>query len=80
MIGRAFESQQAINLNKGNYYIILYYIILYYIILYYIILYCHHASLLMIVSTIEHLTTPLFLSQIVRNQLLATNAMYKQNT
>ena len=41
---------------------------------------CHHASLLMIVSTIEHLTTPLFLSQIVRNQLLVTNAMYKQKT
>ena len=34
----------------------------------------------MIVSTVEHLTTPLFLSQIVRNQLLVTNAMYKQKT
>ena len=43
-------------------------------------LFCHHASLLMIVSTIEHLTTPLLLSQIVRNQLLVTNAMYKQKT
>ena len=42
--------------------------------------YDFHASLLMIVSTIEHLTTPLFLSQIVRNQLLVTNGMYKQKT
>ena len=32
----------------------------------------------MVVSTIEHLTTPLFLSQIVRKQLLVTNSMYKQ--
>ena len=34
----------------------------------------------LVVSTIEHLTTPLFLSQIVRNQLMVTNAMYKQKT
>ena len=34
----------------------------------------------MMVSAIEHLTTPLFLSQIVRSQLLVTNAMYKQKT
>ena len=32
------------------------------------------------VSTAEYLTTPLFLSQIVRSQLLVTNAMYKQKT
>ena len=38
-------------------------------------LFCHHASLLMIVSTIEHLTTPLFPSQIVRNQLLVTKGI-----
>ena len=36
-------------------------------------LFCHHASLLMIVSIIEHLTTPLFLSQTVRSQLLVTS-------
>ena len=43
-------------------------------------LFCHHTSLLMIVSITEHLTTPLFLSQIVRNQLLVTSAMYRQKT
>ena len=32
------------------------------------------------VSIVEHLTTPLFPSQIVRRQLLVTCAMYKQKT
>ena len=46
----------------------------------FLVLFCHHASLLMIVSIIEHLITPLFLSQTVRSQLLVTSAMYKRNT
>ena len=33
----------------------------------------------MIVSIIEHLTTPLFLSRIKRSQLLVTSAMYKKH-
>ena len=43
-------------------------------------LFYHYVSLLMMVSTIEHLTIPLFLSQVARSQLLVTNAMYKQKT
>ena len=43
-------------------------------------LFYDHVSFLMMVSTIEHLTVPLFLSQVVRSQLLVTNAMYKQKT
>ena len=41
------------------------------------ILFCHHALLLMIVSIKKHLTTLLFLSPILKSQLLAANAMYK---
>ena len=37
-------------------------------------------ELLMIVSIIEHLITPLFLSQTVRSQLLVTSAMCKRKT
>ena len=34
----------------------------------------------MMAFTIEHLITPLFLSQIVKSQLLVRNAMYKRKT